>query len=203
MRPEASKVNATGVLGYPLAGAAKTSVAIQNVVDLYDLAAGVAPLLTTERRRVGLDVPRQRGPRRRRLRRRRARALGQPGTADVVPAWQPYRVPRSGTRPRCVCPSLPDGARRRSRAPSEAGEREAPILLSCLGEVGLVPGATLEVQEVDRLARTLQVRVGDRSVTLSDDTGSKAWVVTSGWSRAGRRRAHASRALRTGQAVCR
>ena len=51
--------------------------------------------------------------------------------------------------------------------------------MSCLGAVELVPGATLEVQEVDRLARTLQVRVGERSVTLSDDTGSKVWVVTS------------------------
>jgi DtxR family Mn-dependent transcriptional regulator len=75
--------------------------------------------------------------------------------------------------------SLPEGARAALSRISEVAEREAPILLSYLGERGLVPGATLEVQEVDAVARTLQVRVGDRSVTLSDDTGSKVWVVTS------------------------
>src|SRR5207248_2067763 len=75
--------------------------------------------------------------------------------------------------------SLPEGARAALSRISEVAEREAPILLSYLGERGLVPGATLEVQEVDAVARTLQVRVGERSVTLSDDTGSKVWVVTS------------------------
>lgn len=74
--------------------------------------------------------------------------------------------------------SLPVGARAALSRISEVAEREAPILLSYLGERGLVPGARIEVQEVDPVARTLQVRVGDRSMTLSDDTGSKVWVVT-------------------------
>jgi Fe2+ transport system protein FeoA len=73
--------------------------------------------------------------------------------------------------------SLAEGVRAVLSRISEVAEREAPILLSYLGERGLVPEASIEVLEVDEVAKTLQVRVGERSVTLSDDTGSKVWVV--------------------------
>ncbi len=60
---------------------------------------------------------------------------------------------------------------------SEVAEREAPVLLAYLHDRGLVPGAPLEILEVDAVGRTLRVRTADREVTLSHETGSKVWVV--------------------------
>ncbi len=60
---------------------------------------------------------------------------------------------------------------------SEVAEREAPTLLNYLHERGLTPGRGIAVLEVDGVARTITVRAGRRSVTLSHDTAAKLWVV--------------------------
>jgi DtxR family Mn-dependent transcriptional regulator len=60
---------------------------------------------------------------------------------------------------------------------SEVAEREAPTLLTYLHERGLTPGREITVIEVDGVARTIRVRSGKRSVTLSHDTAAKLWVV--------------------------
>jgi DtxR family transcriptional regulator, Mn-dependent transcriptional regulator len=60
---------------------------------------------------------------------------------------------------------------------SEVAEREAPTLLNYLHERGLTPGRDIGVLEVDGVARTITVRAGKRSVTLSHDTAAKLWVV--------------------------
>ena len=60
---------------------------------------------------------------------------------------------------------------------SEVAEREAPALLRYLLERRLVPGARLEVLEVDEVGRTLRVRTADRDLTLSHETAGKVWVV--------------------------
>ena len=60
---------------------------------------------------------------------------------------------------------------------SEVAEREAPPLLTYLHERGLTPGRAITVTEVDGVARTIRVRAGKRSVTLSHDTAAKLWVV--------------------------
>jgi Fe2+ transport system protein FeoA len=51
------------------------------------------------------------------------------------------------------------------------------MLLSYLHERGLIPGRGVVVVEVDGVARTIRVRAGKRSVTLSLDTAAKLWVV--------------------------
>ena len=60
---------------------------------------------------------------------------------------------------------------------SEVAEREAPMLLAYLHERGLTPGKEVSVLEVDGVARTIRIRAGNRSVTLSHDTAAKLWVV--------------------------
>lgn len=72
--------------------------------------------------------------------------------------------------------SLVQGAAAAVSRISEVAEREAPALLRYLLERRLVPGARLEVREVDAVGRTLQVRVADRDVTLSHETAAKIWV---------------------------
>jgi DtxR family transcriptional regulator, Mn-dependent transcriptional regulator len=62
---------------------------------------------------------------------------------------------------------------------SEVAEREAPALLGYLHDRGLVPGRLVRVEEVDEVGHTLGVRVGDRVVTISPDTGTRIWVVPS------------------------
>ncbi len=59
---------------------------------------------------------------------------------------------------------------------SEVAEREAPSLLRYLLDRRLVPGARLDVLEVDPVGRTLRVRAADREVTLSHETAGKVWV---------------------------
>jgi DtxR family Mn-dependent transcriptional regulator len=88
-----------------------------------------------------------------------------PGRADL----DPREARLSALRPGSVA--------RLSRI-SEVAEREAPALLRYLQERRLVPGATLEVLEVDEVGRTLRVRVGGgHDVTLSHETAGKIWVV--------------------------
>lgn len=60
---------------------------------------------------------------------------------------------------------------------SEVAEREAPALLRYLLERHLVPGARIDVLEVDSVGRTLRIRTADREVTLSHETASKVWTV--------------------------
>lgn len=60
---------------------------------------------------------------------------------------------------------------------SEVAEREAPALLRYLLERRLVPGARIDVLEVDSVGRTLRIRTADREVTLSHETASKVWTV--------------------------
>lgn len=75
--------------------------------------------------------------------------------------------------------TLQPGARASISRVSEVAEREAPPLLSYLHDRGLTPEKELTVTEVDAVARTIQVRAGKRTVTLSLDTASKLWVVPS------------------------
>ena len=73
--------------------------------------------------------------------------------------------------------TLESGTRASVSRVSEVAEREAPTLLTYLHERGLIPGRDLAVIEVDGVARTIRVRAGKRSVTLSHDTAAKLWVV--------------------------
>jgi DtxR family transcriptional regulator, Mn-dependent transcriptional regulator len=73
--------------------------------------------------------------------------------------------------------TLESGTRASVSRVSEVAEREAPTLLTYLHERGLTPGRELAVIEVDAVARTIRVRAGKRSVTLSHDTAAKLWVV--------------------------
>ena len=73
--------------------------------------------------------------------------------------------------------TLESGTRASVSRVSEVAEREAPTLLTYLHERGLTPGRELAVIEVDGVARTIRVRAGKRSVTLSHDTAAKLWVL--------------------------
>jgi DtxR family Mn-dependent transcriptional regulator len=73
--------------------------------------------------------------------------------------------------------ALAEGRRAEVTRISEVAEREAPPLLRYLQERRLVPRAHLAVTEVDPIARTLRLKVGDREVTLSHETAGKVWVL--------------------------
>ncbi len=73
--------------------------------------------------------------------------------------------------------SLKSGSQAAISRVSEVAEREAPTLLNYLHERGLTPGREIAVLEVDDVARTIRIRAGKRSVTLSHDTAAKLWVV--------------------------
>ena len=73
--------------------------------------------------------------------------------------------------------SLESGTHASVSRVSEVAEREAPTLLSYLHNRRLTPGREIAVLEVDAVARTIRVRAGKRSVTLSHDTAAKLWVV--------------------------
>ena len=60
---------------------------------------------------------------------------------------------------------------------SEVAEREGPALLRYLLERKLLPGTLVRVVEVDELGRTVRVQAAGREMTISNDTGSKVWVV--------------------------
>lgn len=100
--------------------------------------------------------------------------LGRPSTC-------PHGNPIPG-----VCGLVPDEARLSSCAAgdrvrvtriSEVAEREAPALLSYLGERGIVPRAVLEVLELDPLGDTLRLQAGDHELTVSVRTAEKVWAV--------------------------
>lgn len=61
---------------------------------------------------------------------------------------------------------------------SEVAQREAPPLLQYLHDRGLKPGTRIQVQEVDEVGQTIQLRAA-RTLTLSTDTASKLSVVRS------------------------
>ncbi|MGA7912175.1 MAG: metal-dependent transcriptional regulator [Candidatus Dormiibacterota bacterium] len=75
--------------------------------------------------------------------------------------------------------SLSTGASAGLSRVSEVAEREAPRLLAYLHERDLVPGREIEVLEVDGVAKTIRVRVGDRELTLSHETAAKLWAIPS------------------------
>ena len=60
---------------------------------------------------------------------------------------------------------------------SEVAEREAPALLRYLLERRLVPGARLDILEVDDVGGTLRVGLAHGEVTISTDTASRVWAV--------------------------
>ncbi len=60
---------------------------------------------------------------------------------------------------------------------SEVAEREAPPLLKYLHDRRLVPGAEVEVLEVDPIGRTVRLRTAGKDVTLSHQTAGKIWVL--------------------------
>ncbi len=61
---------------------------------------------------------------------------------------------------------------------SEVAEREAPVLLSYLAELGVVPRASLEVLERDPLGDTLRLRLRDHELTIAVRVAEKVWAVT-------------------------
>lgn len=63
---------------------------------------------------------------------------------------------------------------------SEVAEREAPVLLSYLADRSLVPRARIDVVDVDPVGKTVHLKVADKDVTLSHETGNKVWVVPAG-----------------------
>ena len=73
--------------------------------------------------------------------------------------------------------SLGSGSHASVSRVSEVAEREAPTLLNYLHDRGLTPGRDIAVIEVDGVGRTIRVRAGKRSATLSLDTAAKLWVV--------------------------
>lgn len=60
---------------------------------------------------------------------------------------------------------------------SEVAEREAPVLLAYLGDLGVVPRAVLEVVERDPLGDTLHLRLGDHDLTIAVRVAEKVWAV--------------------------
>jgi DtxR family transcriptional regulator, Mn-dependent transcriptional regulator len=60
---------------------------------------------------------------------------------------------------------------------SEVAEREAPVLLSYLGELGIVPRATLEVLERDPLGDTLRLGLRDHQLTIAMRVAEKVWAI--------------------------
>ncbi|MGH7910641.1 MAG: metal-dependent transcriptional regulator [Candidatus Dormibacteraceae bacterium] len=60
---------------------------------------------------------------------------------------------------------------------SEVAEREAPVLLSYLGDRGIVPRAALQLLERDPLGETLRLQVGDHELTVAMPTAEKVWAV--------------------------
>lgn len=106
--------------------------------------------------------------------RRLYEVLGRPTTCphgNPIPGYS-KAVPRE-----VRLASLATGAHASVSRVSEVAEREAPTLLTYLHERGLTPGRDIAVLEVDAVARTIRVRAGKRSVTLSHDTAAKLWVV--------------------------
>ena len=60
---------------------------------------------------------------------------------------------------------------------SEVAEREAPVLLSYLGELGIVPRAALDVLERDPLGDTLRLGLRDHELTIAARVAEKVWAV--------------------------
>jgi DtxR family Mn-dependent transcriptional regulator len=106
--------------------------------------------------------------------RRLYKVLGKPTTCphgNPIPGYSkpvPKELRLAGLKP---------GTKASVSRVSEVAEREAPTLLNYLHERGLTPGRGLSVIEVDTVARTIRIRSGNRSVTLSNDTAAKLWVV--------------------------
>ena len=72
--------------------------------------------------------------------------------------------------------SFKAGARASITRVSEVAEREAPLLLAYLHDRDLTPGREIRVLEIDGVAKTVRVGVGDRELTLSHETAAKLWA---------------------------
>jgi len=72
--------------------------------------------------------------------------------------------------------SFEAGARASITRVSEVAEREAPLLLAYLHDRDLTPGREVKVLEIDGVAKTVRVGVGDRELTLSHETAAKLWA---------------------------
>jgi DtxR family Mn-dependent transcriptional regulator len=99
--------------------------------------------------------------------------LGNPTTCPHGNAIPGYATPRRDERPLSAVRAGEAGMITRI---SEVAQREAPALLQYLHERRLVPRARVRIVEVDRVGRTLRLRVGERELTLSAETASKIWV---------------------------
>jgi DtxR family transcriptional regulator, Mn-dependent transcriptional regulator len=100
-------------------------------------------------------------------------SLGQPTSCPHGNPIPGYAEVREGE---VRLSTLVEGSEAAVRRISEVAEREAPALLRYLLERRLVPGAGLDVLEVDPVGRTLRVRVAEREITLSHETAGKVWV---------------------------
>src|SRR5713101_7155863 len=72
--------------------------------------------------------------------------------------------------------SFTAGARASITRVSEVAEREAPLLLAYLHDRDLTPGREIKVLEIDGVAKTVRVGVGERELTLSHETAAKLWA---------------------------
>ena len=101
-------------------------------------------------------------------------ALGRPRTC---PHGNPIPGHSTAVPKEVRLADLTPGSRAAVTRVSEVAEREAPRLLAYLHDRGLVPGRELDLVEVDDVGRTIRIRAGDGSVTLSHETAGKLWVV--------------------------
>jgi DtxR family Mn-dependent transcriptional regulator len=103
-------------------------------------------------------------------------ALGRPSTC---PHGNPIPGRSEAPAGEVRLSALTEGGAAQVTRISEVAEREAPPLLRYLAERRLVPRAQVAVAEVDSVARTLRLRVGegDGEVTVSHDTAAKIWVL--------------------------
>jgi DtxR family Mn-dependent transcriptional regulator len=108
--------------------------------------------------------------------RRLYEALGRPATC---PHGNPIPGHSRAVPHEVHLAKLSSGDKAQITRVSEVAEREAPRLLTYLHDRGLVPGSRLAVLEVDDVGRTMRVRSGERELTLSHETASKVWAVTS------------------------
>ncbi|MBO0701524.1 MAG: metal-dependent transcriptional regulator [Candidatus Dormibacteraeota bacterium] len=100
--------------------------------------------------------------------------LGRPSTC---PHGNPIPGVSSLARGEERLSSAAVGERVRVTRISEVAEREAPVLLSYLGERGIVPRASIQVLERDSLGDTLRLLVQGHEFTIAIRVAEKVWAV--------------------------
>lgn len=101
--------------------------------------------------------------------------LGRPSTC---PHGNPIPGVATLARDEARLSSHPAGERVLVTRISEVAEREAPVLLSYLGERGIVPRAPIQVLERDPLGDTLRLLVRNHELTIAVRVADKVWTVT-------------------------